>query len=305
MHVSIVIPTVRPTHLDATLASICRQTWREWEMIVVAQGANPELKAFVERGHPDPRVRFLHLQDSGLSLARNAGMEAASYPIVLFTDDDCEAQEDWAEVVAQCFQQYPDVWLVGGALVAPARPRWQIASCPFVLPDEVVYDPAQTFATPPKGWGWVGGNFAVRREAWERVGPFDTFLGPGAHFPVADDVDFGFRLERARMPMLSTNRSIVHHTYGTRYGLRVMLKNSANYARGNGAMAAKLTLMDDPRGAEWLQITRGQAKLKHNLSRLYRLPMTTRRVRAFEQAYNECVTNFCVNDRGLLQKRSA
>ena len=304
MRVSVVIPTVRPTYLGATLASISRQTCPDWEMIVVAQGNDPELMAFVEKGYPDARVRFIHLQQKGLSLARNAGMEAATHPLVLFTDDDCEAQADWIKVVTECFEAYPNAWLVGGALIAPPRPRWTITSCPQVHPLEVLYDPAETFAIPPKGWGWVGGNFALRRETFEQVGPFDTFLGAGAHFPVAEEVDLGFRLERARLPMLSTPRSIVHHTYGTRYGLRNMLKNSTNYARGNGAMAAKLTLMDDPRGAQWLQTTLDEAKAQNNMARLYRLPGVARRVRAFEQAYRECVRDFCVSSRGLLQLRS-
>lgn len=305
MRVSVVIPTVRPTHLGATLASVCRQTCSDWEMIVVAQGSDPELKAFVDKGYPDARVRFVHLQEKGLSLARNAGIEAATHPLVLFTDDDCEAQEDWISVVTECFETYPDVWLVGGALIAPPHPRWKIASCPEVHPLEVVYNPAETFGKPPERWGWVGGNFAMRREVYRQVGPFDTFLGAGAHFPVAEEVDLGFRLERARLPMLSTNRSIVHHTYGTRYGLRSMVRTSINYARGNGAMAAKLTLMDDPRGEQWLAITQEQSKARHNLQRVYRLPGTWRRVRIFEQAYQECIREFCVNNKGLLQRRSA
>lgn len=305
MSVSVVIPTVRVTHLSATIESICRQTYRDWEMVVVAQGNDPELKAFVDKGYPDSRVRFLHLQERGASLARNAGIKAASHSVILFTDDDCEAQEDWISVVLDCFRAYPDVWLVGGALVAPPRPRWRLTSCPQVLPKEVVYDPAKTFAKPPQGWGWVSGNLAILREAYNQVGPFDTFLGPGARFPVAEDVDFGFRLERAHMQMLSTNRSIVHHTYGMRYGLRNVMRNSVNYARGNAAMAAKLTLWGDPRGAEWLQITLSEAKVQHNLARAYRLPGVVRRVRAFEQAYHECVEKFYVDDQGLLQLKSA
>lgn len=304
MCVSVIISTVRATHLEATLASICRQISQDWEMIVVTQGNSPELKAFVERGHPDSRIRFAHLRDSGLSLARNAGLEAASHPIVLFTDDDCEAQEDWISVVTGCFKAHPDVWLVGGALVAPPRSRWQIAGCPYSAPAEVIYDPAETFANPPVGWDLIGGNFAIRREAYARIGPFDTFLGPGARFPVADDIDFVFRMEHARLRMLCTPRSVVRHTYGTRYGLRSLMKNSVNYARGNGAMAAKLTLMGDPRGAEWLQITRQEARIRQNLLYPHRFPFVARRVRAFEQAYKECFHQFCVNDRGLLQQIS-
>jgi glycosyltransferase involved in cell wall biosynthesis len=306
MQVSVVIPTVRPAHLGDTIASICKQTWREWELIVVAQGNDSEMRAFIDRGHPDPRVRFLHLSKSGLSLARNAGIEAAAHPIILFTDDDCEAREDWVEVVAGCFADNPDVGLVSGAVLAPPLPRLRIANCPCVLPGEVTYYPSRDNHAHPPNWGWIGANFAVRRDVYARVGPFDTHLGPGARFPVADDVDFGMRLERADIAMLATPRSVIRHTWGTRYGLRSTLKTSASYARGNGALAGKLTLMGDPRGAEWLEITR-RSLLTDTIGsfRLHRLPASLRRVRIFQQAYRECIREFCVDDTGLLRPRSA
>ena len=130
MQVSVVIPTVRPAHLGDTIASICKQTWSEWELIVVAQGKDPDMRAFVERGHPDPRIRFLHLPQAGLSLARNAGIAAASYPIIAFTDDDCEASENWLEVMTGCFMSHPDVGLVGGAVRCPPAAAWTHCQLP-------------------------------------------------------------------------------------------------------------------------------------------------------------------------------
>ena len=306
MQVSVVIPTVRPAHLGDTIASICKQTVSAWELIVVAQGSDPAMRAFVDRGHPDPRVRFLHLPKSGLSLARNAGIEAASHPVILFTDDDCEAKEDWVEVMAGCFAANPGVGLVSGAVVAPPLPRLRIANCPFVHPGEVSYYPSRDNYAHPLEWGWIGANFGLRRDVYDRVGPFDTNLGPGARFPVADDVDFGMRLEGADVAMLATPRSVIYHTWGTRYGLRSTLRTSASYARGNGALAGKLTLAGDPRGAEWLQVTRRSLMVDTlRRFRLHRLPASLRRVRIYEQAYRECIREFCVDGVGLLQPRSA
>ena len=173
---------------------------------------------------------------------------------------------------------------------------------PCVIPGEVIYRPSQDNYEHSPDWGWIGANFAIRRDAYTCVGPFDTYLGPGRHFPVADDIDFGMRLERADIAMLSTPRAVIHHTWGTRYGLKATLKTSASYARGNGGIAGKLTLMGDPRGAEWLQMTR-RSLLADALRRfrLYRLPVSFRRVHIFQQAYQECVYAFRVDNRGLLQ----
>ena len=302
MELSVIIPTIRPAHLDAAIASICNQQWQKWELIVVAQGNDPELKAFVAKGHPDPRVRFVHLTQKGSSRARNAGVAQARHPLILFTDDDCEAQADWLTVVAQCFSDYPDVGLVGGALVPPKPVRRGITSCPTIAPSEAIYDPVATPHKPPQGWYWASGNLAVRRSVCEQIGDFDVQLGPGTRFSVAEDSDYGFRVERAGIKMLSTPRSVVHHTYGMRYGLRATLKSSESYARGNGAMAGKLTLLGDARGAEWLKQTQHECTTGAiHPARLHRLPFTLNRLRHFQAAYEECVTRFRVDERGLLQ----
>ncbi len=306
MSISVIIPTVRPAHLDAAIASICRQQWQAWELIVVAQGDNPELGAFIAKGHDDPRVRFVHLAQKGASRARNAGIAASRHPLILFTDDDCEAQSDWLNVVAQCFEDHPDVGLVGGALVPPARARRGITSCPTIDPSEAIYNPVATPHTPPKGWYWASGNLALRRSVCERIGDFDVQLGPGTPFSVAEDSDYGFRLERAGIPMMSTPRSVIHHTYGVRYGLRATLKSSESYARGNGAMAGKLTLLGDLRGAEWLKATRQECTVGVlHPARLHRMPFSLNRLRHFQAAYEECVSRFRVDERGLLQPCAA
>ena len=36
-----------------------------------------------------------------------------------FTDDDCEADPDWLEVIAGYFEREPDLGLLGGAVIAP------------------------------------------------------------------------------------------------------------------------------------------------------------------------------------------
>ncbi len=90
---SIIICTKgRPTALVRAIESIRRsdELGRHAEIVVVEEG-------------PEPReisgVRYVHLppHDRGFGFARNTGVEAAHGELLLFIDDDCEAESGWAE----------------------------------------------------------------------------------------------------------------------------------------------------------------------------------------------------------------
>lgn len=244
----------------------------------------------------DTRVRYIHLDQRGLSRARNAGIAASGGEIVAMTDDDCEADPGWLETLARCFADEPEVGLVGGALLRPERVSDRLGSCPALNPSEALYDPVPSRRQAPAGWDWIGGNFALRRGVAECTGLFDEHLGAGTCFPSGEDTDYKLRLEARGVKMRSTPRAIVHHTYGVRRGLRPGLRHSASYARGNGALAAKLTLSGDSRGQEWLNAaTRESASDWLTGSRPYRVPVSILRLWHFRSAYHECLHEYAVD----------
>lgn len=254
MKFSVCIGSVRPTALHAAIESIRRQTWPDWELIVVGQGPDAALRAVGEAAAMrDRRVRYIHLERMGVSLARNVGVRAAEGDIIAITDDDCEAQADWLATLAECFATEPDVDVVGGALVAPSVGRGWISRCPEFIPAEALYDPVVSPRKRPVGFGLVTANLAFRPAVFARAGPFDEQFGPGAVFRVATDSEYVARLEASGVRMRSTPRAVVFHTFGRRYGLRTVLRRQIDYSWGHGALAGKLTLLGDPRGREWLE----------------------------------------------------
>jgi glycosyltransferase involved in cell wall biosynthesis len=301
--ISVCIPATRHDTLGATAASITRQTWSDWEALLVTQRPTPEMSAVVERLCADDRFREVRLERRGLSIARNAGTLAADGEIVAMIDDDAEARDDWIEVMAGCFAADRSVGLVGGAVVAPPGQR---GNCPTNHPPEVLYRPEPGRPAPP-GWDWIGCNFAYRRDTFDQFGPFDEHIGGGTPYPSHDDTDFKLRLERHGVPMLATPRAVVQHTYGVRSGFRNRLHHQRNYSCGSGGMAAKLTLQGDPRGEEWEAQTKRECTTGwlHN-GRIDRFPFELRRWRLFESAYRSCLTTFEIDASGeLLQPRAA
>lgn len=296
--ITVGIPTVRAEHIGSAIHSIQAQSFQDWELLIMGQGDEPTLRNTVlSAAGSDPRVHYLHQAKAGTCAARNAVFRSARAEIIALIDDDCEAAPDWLQTIDNLFGSHADVLVLGGEVRPPKlRSRTLFSYCAKALPVETCYDPKETPNRPPKGFVWIGCNLAIRKSVVETVGYFDEFLGPGSPFPAGEDIDYLLRLESAGVKMMTTPRSLVHHTYGRRYGLLSVMKNQRNYARGNGALAAKLVLANDPRGVDMvirnkLLITRRLTFKRNPIN----LPFVLRRAWFFLQGYKECRADYSYN----------
>lgn len=97
--ISIVIPARDEERcLPSTLAAIDRQTCRDFETIVVANACVDRTAEIA-----GPHARVLHLQEAGVSQARNLGARAARGELVLFLDADVVLPPDALAVAAERF----------------------------------------------------------------------------------------------------------------------------------------------------------------------------------------------------------
>ncbi len=106
---SIIICTKdRPDDLARAIASVraADEVGREAEIVVVEEADAPRVI---------PGVRYVHLrrEGRGFGYARNVGVREAKGDVLLFIDDDCEAERGWAAALASPFRQ--DVRLLGVA----------------------------------------------------------------------------------------------------------------------------------------------------------------------------------------------
>lgn len=92
--VSVIIPVynVEP-YLEKCVRSVCAQSYTHLEIILVDDGSTDNSGQLCDRfSGSDLRVRVIHQKNSGVSAARNTGLDAAKGTYVYFVDGD-----DWVE----------------------------------------------------------------------------------------------------------------------------------------------------------------------------------------------------------------
>lgn len=88
--ISIIVPVYKvEQYLPSCIRSILRQTYRDFELILVDDGSPDSSGAICDEfAEKDSRIRVIHQSNGGVSRARNAGIEAAQGEWVCFVDAD-------------------------------------------------------------------------------------------------------------------------------------------------------------------------------------------------------------------------
>src|SRR5687767_3103747 len=85
---SIIVPTHnRASLIHTPIESVLRQTFSDWELIMVDDGSTDNTKQVIA-SYTDPRIRYIHQQDLERSAARNNGIAQAKGQYICFLDDD-------------------------------------------------------------------------------------------------------------------------------------------------------------------------------------------------------------------------
>jgi glycosyltransferase involved in cell wall biosynthesis len=169
--VSVVIPAYNAMHyLPETLNSVFKQTYQDFEVLVVDDGSTDSIQDWFDRNVTDVRVKLIAQRNQGLSAARNTGIGRAQGEYIAFLDADdlwhplkLAKQVDYLDHYAEVGLIYnwvaiidadskPTGRIMGGTIAGNVFAeilQRNIIDCPSVL---------------------------VRRQCFDRVGLFDVTL---------------------------------------------------------------------------------------------------------------------------------
>ena len=178
---TIVVPTYnQEKYIGAAINSILSQTYTDWEAVVVNDGSTDGTAGILDEYEArDSRIRVFHQSNGGVAVALNRGLSEARGNWInwlssddMFEPDKLQMNYDWIQRYPECnfFFSYfsllkqstgeqikHDLW---GPL---PKPEHQVLSLFY-----------RNYLS--------GITICVRREAWEKVGQFDTALRYGQDY---------------------------------------------------------------------------------------------------------------------------
>ena len=169
--------------VESCLRSMGKINYPDFEVVFVDDGSTDRTQEIVAQF---PWVINIVQENKGLSVARNVGMEAATGEVIVYTDSDCEADEDWLYYMALNLVRGGHVG-VGGPNFIPDEGSW-VADCVGLSPGgptHVMLDDRTAEHVP-------GCNMGFFRHAAMEINGFD-----GQFRKAGDDVDFIWRLQHA------------------------------------------------------------------------------------------------------------
>lgn len=207
MPVSIIIPTCnRSTPLREALQSVINQDFphADYETLVVDNASTDATPAVVEDAIQTYRthtIRYIHEAVPGSTPARHRGAAESKGSVLIFIDDDIEADRNWLAAIHDAFRD-PSVHLVGGRSLPnyeAAPPAWfgQIWTrgpdheyCTFFS----LLDLGEKRRVIDANFVW-GLNFSIRRETFYRLGGFHPDIVPRHYQRYQGDGETGITIK--------------------------------------------------------------------------------------------------------------
>ncbi len=223
---SVVVPTRnRADYLEVALRSLTSQRLDgEVELLVVDDHSDDRTAEVIA----DTGARAVPLGGArGLNAARNAGVRASSADLVALVDDDVFAPDGYAASLIDGAERHPEADAFGGPIRArfegPAPRSCGRESAPITTLDLGTNDVEAELV-----WGT---NMALRRSAFERIGPFDEAIADGG-----DEEDWLRRLRQdGGTVMYIAGAGLDHRRAGDDARLRSLARGA--YGRGRAMRA--------------------------------------------------------------------
>ena len=104
--VSVIVPiyNVEP-YVYKCIMSIIEQTYGEWELVLIDDGSQDHSGEICDQyAKKDSRIKVIHQQNQGVSIARNVGIDFSRGSYITFLDADDYLSESYLEHMVNCIE---------------------------------------------------------------------------------------------------------------------------------------------------------------------------------------------------------
>lgn len=198
-------------HLATCLDALCRQSFDDFETILVDNGSTDGSQAFVRDHYP--AVRLLELgENRGFTGACNAGYAAARGDFIVLLNNDTEASADWLAALVDAFERRPRAGILASKIMLFDRRDHFHAAGDFYRVDGrpgnrgVWEKDVGQYDDEEEVFGASGAAAAYRRSMVAEIGFLDEDF-----FFSCEDVDISWRAHLAGWQVWYAPDAVVYH----------------------------------------------------------------------------------------------
>ena len=228
--ITIVIPTLGRPILEESLYWIVAGSAWPGGLIVVDQGGNPQIAAWMEALQTlGIAAEYILSTQRGRAAGVNRGLERAQTRFVAVTDDDCFVEETWLAKMVDALNEHPAAIVTGRVEAASEDVIVVVTS----LEPRIQHRPRLKFD------GMSGGNMGTSLAVIDRVGLFDE----DPLLRTAEDGEWAYRALRAGVPIVYSPDICVRHFGWRDEGQRTV--QYRDYALSHGGFYGKYLRQGD------------------------------------------------------------
>ena len=199
MKYSIIVPVYnRPDEVEELLESLCQQTLKDFEVLIVEDGSQRDCKSVTEKFIGRLDVKYFMKPNSGPGQSRNYGAERAIGEWLLILDSDVVLPESYLEAIDKSLSSASeDIVAFGGP--DAAHPSFTPVQKAISYSMTSFFTTGGIRGSSPQSGGSRGAldkfyprsfNMGIRRDVYQQLGGFTKMR-------FGEDIDFSYRIVEA------------------------------------------------------------------------------------------------------------
>ena len=210
------------------LNSLKKQRYTNFEVLIVDQNDDNRLISIVDAYKNLFSIKYLRSK-TGVSRARNIGLNYASGDIVCFPDDDCQYSGQLLKRISEFFSKNKDY---DGLSARTTDWKGNDTAAVFKSNGQVIN----------KNNLWSSHNevgLFLRKNSLKQIGEFDESMGVGAYFASSEGTDLVIRLLKNGKKIFCDYTYIIYHPQISELSSSNLKRRGVTYGRGVGRLIRK------------------------------------------------------------------
>lgn len=214
-----------------------------YQIIAVDNCPLQSAKSIIESFFDVLPIVYLHATEPGKNASINLGLEHAQGDLIVFTDDDIEADSDWLHSLIDAAQRYPELSIFGGRILPKYPQNFQSLGKNIDFSNEFVRI-AYGEADWPQPEGPVaaeriwGANMAIRKRLFSKELLFNPHIGPrGVNYAMGSETELLLRAyAQGYQGIYVPDALVYHHVREEQLSLKWLSERAYRLARGRVQM---------------------------------------------------------------------